>query len=165
MRVGNDSFAVRVGATVAFASPIVILTTDPEQAERLRTQLAVIGYDDVRGYASPDPAPGEETLRIEQLDPRAAAARSAECALLVDVRERSEWDAGHVPGAVHIPYENVRERAHELPLDRRIVTYCASGIRSSLAASILQSGGRDVANVRGGFTAWRNAELPISPAK
>jgi len=163
--VGNDSFAVRVGATVAFGSPIVILTTDPEQAERLRTQLALIGYDDVRGYASPDPAPGEETLRIEQLDPRAAAARSAEGALLVDVRERSEWDAGHVPGAVHIPYENVRERAHELPLDRRIVTYCASGIRSSLAASILQSGGRDVANVRGGFTAWRNAELPISAAK
>ena len=163
--VGNDSFAVRVGATVAFGAPIVILTTDPEQAERLRTQLAVIGYDDVRGCASPDPAPGEETLGIEQLDPRAAAARSAEGALLVDVRERSEWDSGHVPGAVHIPYENVRERAHELPLDRRIVTYCASGIRSSLAASILQSGGRDVANVRGGFTAWRNAELPISTAK
>jgi len=163
--VGNDSFAVRVGATVAFGSPIVILTTDPEQAERLRTQLGVIGYDDVRGYASPDPAPGEETLRIEQLDPRAAAVRLAEGALVVDVRERSEWDAGHVPDAVHIPYENVRERAHELPLDRRIVTYCASGIRSSLAASILQSGGRDVANVRGGFTAWRNAELPVSAAK
>jgi hydroxyacylglutathione hydrolase len=45
------------------------------------------------------------------------------------------------------------------------VTYCASGIRSSLAASILQSGGRDVANVRGGFTAWRNAELPVSHTK
>ena len=163
--VGNDSFAVRVGATVAFGSPIVILTTDAEQAERLRTQLAVVGYDDVRGYASPDPAPGEETLRIDQLDPRAAAARSAEGALLVDVRERSEWDAGHAPGAVHIPYEELRERAHELPVDRPIVMYCASGIRSSLAASILQSGRREVANMRGGFTAWRNAELPISHPK
>jgi len=163
--VGNDSFAVRVGATVAFGAPIVIFTTDTEQAERLRTQLAVIGYDDVRGYASADPAPGEETLRIEQLDARVAAARSAQGALLVDVRERSEWDAGHAPGAIHIPYENIRERAHELPLDRPIVTYCASGVRSSLAASILQSGGRDIANMRGGFTAWRNAELPQSQAK
>ena len=163
--VGNDSFAVRIGATVAFGSPIVILTTDAEQAERLRVQLAVIGYDDVRGYASPDPGPGEETLRIEQLDATAAAARSAEGALLVDVRERSEWDAGHAPGAVHIPYEELRERTHELPLDRPIVMYCASGIRSSLAASILESAGRSAANVRGGFTAWRNAKLPVSHEK
>jgi len=160
--VGNDSFAVRVGATIAFGSSIVILTTDAEQAERLRRQLAVVGYDDVQGYASPDPAPGEATLRIEQLDARAAAARSADGALLVDVRERSEWNAGHVPGAVHIPYEELGARAHELPLDRQLVTYCASGIRSSLAASILESGGRIVANLRGGFTAWRNAELPVA---
>ena len=39
---------------------------------------------------------------------------------------------GDAPGAIHIPYENVRERAHELPLGRRIVAYCESGIRSSL---------------------------------
>jgi hydroxyacylglutathione hydrolase len=160
--VANDSFAARVGAAVAFGSPIVILTVDAEQAERLRQQLSVIGYDDVRGYASADPAPGEKTLRIEQLDARAAAARSAEGTLLLDVREASEWDAGHAPGAIHIPYEQLRERAHELPLDRPIVTYCAGGIRSSLAASILESAGRDVANLRGGFTAWRNAELPTS---
>jgi hydroxyacylglutathione hydrolase len=163
--VGNDSFAVRVGATVEFGSPIVILTTDAEQAERLREQLAVIGYDDVRGYASPDPAPGEKIGRIEQLDVRAAAARAANGAILLDVREQSEWDAGHAPGAIHIPYENIRARAHELPLDRQIVTYCAGGVRSSLAASILESSGHDVANLHGGFTAWRNAKSEISMAK
>ena len=163
--VGNDSFAVRIGATVAFGSPIVILTTDAEQAERLRGQLAVIGYDDVRGYASTEAPRGEETLRIEQLDARAAAERSAEGALFVDVRERSEWDEGHVPGAIHIPYEELRARAHELPLDRPIVLYCASGVRSSLAASILESGGRTSANMRGGFTAWGNAKLPVSHDK
>jgi hydroxyacylglutathione hydrolase len=160
--VGNDSFAARVGATVRFGSPIVILTTDAEQAERLREQLAVIGYDDVRGYASPDPASGEDSLRIEQLDARAAAARADKGALLLDVRETSEWNAGHAPNAIHIPYGELRERAHELPIDRPIVTYCAGGIRSSLAASILEAAGRTVANLRGGFTAWRNAELPIS---
>src|SRR5438445_747804 len=112
-----------------------------------------------------DPAPGEETRRIEQLDARAAAARSAAGDILLDVREQSEWDAGHAPGAVHIPYENVRARAHELPVDRRIVTYCGGGIRSSLAASILESSGHAVANLRGGFTAWRNARLEISMEK
>jgi hydroxyacylglutathione hydrolase len=160
--VANDSFAARVGAVVAFASPIVILTVDAEQAERLRQQLALIGYDDVRGYASPDPSPGEESHRIEQLDARAAAARAADDGLLLDVREESEWSAGHAPGAMHIPYEQLRERAHELPLDRPIVTYCASGVRSSLASSLLEASGRDVANLRGGFTAWRSAGLPIS---
>jgi rhodanese-related sulfurtransferase len=160
--VGNDSFAVRVGTTVAFGSPIVILTTDSEQAERLREQLAVIGYDDVRGYASPVPAPGEKVRRIEQLDARTAAARSAAGAILLDVREQSEWDAGHAPRSIHIPYENVRARADELPLDRQIVTYCAGGVRSSLAASILESSGHDVANLHGGFTAWRNANLDVS---
>jgi hydroxyacylglutathione hydrolase len=164
--VGNDSFAVRIGATVAFGSPIVILTTDAEQAERLRAQLAIVGYDDVRGYASPDPAVGEETLRIEQLEPRGAAARSAEGAVLVDVREPSEWGGGHAPGAVHIPYEQLRDRAHELPLDRPAVMYCATGVRSSLAASILQSAGRsDVSNLRGGFAGWIAAGLPVSHDK
>ena len=160
--VGNDSFAARVGATVAFGSPIVILTTDAEQAERLREQLGVIGYDDVRGYASPDPGSGEKSLRIEQLDARAAAARADKGALLLDVRETSEWNAGHAPNAIHIAYGELRERAHELPLDRPIVTYCAGGIRSSLAASILEADGRNVSNLRGGFTAWRNADLPIA---
>ena len=164
--MGNDSFAVRIGATVAFGSPIVILTTDSEQADRLRMQLGTIGYDDVLGYASPDPAAGEQALRIEQLDARAAAARAPQKgAVLLDVRERSEWDAGHAPGAVHIPYEELRERTHELPTDRPVVAYCASGVRSSLAASILESAGRDVANMRGGFTAWRNAKLPVSHDK
>ena len=158
--VGNDSFAVRLGATVAFGTPVVILTVDPEQAERLRAQLAVIGYDDVRGYASPDPPDGD-VARIEQIDARTAADRAAKGALLLDVREATEWRMGHAPGAVHIPYEQLRERAHELPARRSIVTYCAGGVRSSLAASVLEAEGREVANLRGGFTAWRSAGLPI----
>jgi hydroxyacylglutathione hydrolase len=163
--VGNDSFAVRVGATIPFGTPIVILSLDSDQAERLRAQLAVIGFDDVRGYASPEPPGGDEVMRIEQLDARAAAERAGGGAVLLDVREVSEWRAGHAPGAVHVPYEQLRDRAGDLPAGRPIVTYCAGGIRSSLAASILESAGRDVANLRGGFTAWRNAGLPISREK
>ena len=158
--VGNDSFAVRLGATVAFGTPVAILTVDAEQAERLRTQLAVIGYDDVRGYASPDPSDGD-VARIEQVDARTAMDRGAKGAILLDVRETSEWRMGHVPGAIHVPYEQVRERAGELPAGRVVVTYCAGGVRSALAASILEAQGREVVNLRGGFTAWQSAGLPI----
>ena len=160
--VANDSFAVRVGATVPFGRPIVILTVDAEQAERLRAQLAIVGYDDVRGYASPEPAAGEDARHIEQLDARAAAARSADGAVLLDVREIAEWRAGHAPGAIHIPYEEIAERTGEIPAEREVVTYCAGGIRSSLAASILEAADRQVANLRGGFSAWTSAGLPIS---
>ena len=78
------------------------------------------------------------------------------------MREASEWRAGHAPGAIHIPYELVRDRVSELAPGRPIVTYCAGGVRSSLAASILEASGREVANLRGGFAAWRGAGLPVA---
>ena len=158
--VGNEGFAVRIGASVPFGTPIVILTDDPEQATRLRDQLLPIGYDDVRGYASPLPSDATRAMRIEPLDPRHAAGRT-DGAILVDVREPHEWERGHLPGAVHIPYGRLRERMGELPSGRPLIVYCATGVRSSLAASMLEGAGREVRNLRGGFTAWRAAGLPI----
>ena len=155
--VGNDAFAVRLGSTVPFGATVVLLTDDAAHAEKLRDQLAVIGYDEVRGYASP--LPDGETARIEQIDPRDAAAR--EDAVLLDVREAAEWEQGHAPGALHIPYGRLRERMGEIPKGRPVIAYCATGIRSSLATTLLQAAGYDAANVRGGFTAWRNAGLPV----
>ena len=77
------------------------------------------------------------------------------------MRERSEYDNGHVPGAQHIPYEQLEQRIGEVAVDRTLVVYCASGVRSSLATGILERHGIAAANMRGGFNAWRNAGLPI----
>ncbi|HUG56062.1 MAG TPA: MBL fold metallo-hydrolase [Candidatus Limnocylindrales bacterium] len=158
--VGNESFGVRVGAVVPFGRPIVLLTEDADQGRRLRGDLALVGYDEVRGLAGPLPAHGQ-LERVEQLDPPAASARATAGALLLDVRGASEWREGHAPGAVHLPYERLPELLAELPAEREVVTYCGSGIRSSLAASVLQASGRRAANVRGGFAAWRAAGLPV----
>ena len=159
--VGNDGFASRVGATVPIGAPCVLLTGDSEQAERLREQLAQIGYDDVRGYlaAAPD---GVDLERIEQLDSGAAAERVAAGDLVLDVRETAEWAVGHVPGAIHIPYPDLRRRMAELPRDRPVLVYCASGVRSSLVASLLSADGRAVRNLRGGFAAWQRAGLDLA---
>lgn len=156
--VGNDGFAVRLGATVPFGSRIVLVTDDAEQAERLRDQLAVIGYDDVVGYAPPLPADGTAAVSA-QIDPK--EAQGVERALLLDVREPAEVERGVAPGAVHVPYGDLAERMAELPKDRPILTYCASGVRSSLAASLLRAAGYDAHNVRGGMAAWRAAGLPV----
>ena len=157
--VANDGFAVRLGSTVPFGARLVLLTDDAGQAARLRDQLALIGYDDVRGYASP--VAGDDTgERIAQVDPR-DAARDPDAAIFVDVREPAEWEQGHAPGALHIPYGRIRDRMSEIPRGRPVLTYCATGVRSSLAASLLRAEGFDVSNMRGGFTAWRTAGLPV----
>ena len=159
--VGNDSFAVRCGAVVAFGTPIVILTRDEEQAERLRAQLALIGFDDVRGYAEPIVASDDATATTAQVDARTAGRLASEGSPLLDVRERSEYVDGHVPGAQHIPYEQLEQRIGEVQHNETLVLYCASGVRSSLATSILERHGIAATNLRGGFNAWRNAGLPI----
>lgn len=161
--VGNDGFAVRLGATVPFGTPLVLLTDDADQAQRLRDQLAVIGYDEVRGYAPPVPHDDAHVARGAQIEAKDAAALPG--AVLLDVREPAEWESGHAPGAVHIPYGRLAEGMADLPRDRPILTYCASGVRSSLAASLLRAGGYDAHNIRGGFAAWRGAGLPVERPK
>ena len=163
--VGNDGFAVRCGAVVNYGTSVVLLTRDEEQAERLRAQLALIGFDDVRGYAEPIAASDDATATTQQLDARTAGRLAGEGAPVLDVRERSEYALGHVPGARHIPYEQLEQRIGELPRERMLVVYCASGVRSSLATSIFERHGVVTANLRGGFNAWRNAGLPIEESR
>jgi len=67
-----------------------------------------------------------------------------------------------VPGAIHIPYPDLRRRMAELPRDRPVLVYCASGVRSSLVASLLSADGRAVRNLRGGFAAWQRAGLDLA---
>ncbi len=91
--------------------------------------------------------------------------------VFLDVREASEWQAGHVPGAVHVPRGLLEFKAdpglpaaHVKALDpaKKIVVYCASGGRSALAAKTLQDMGYpDVVNMQGGFGAWSQAGKPV----
>lgn len=83
---------------------------------------------------------------------------------LIDVREKNEWDEGHIPGAVHVPrgYLELRIENAVPDKDREVVLYCAGGTRSVLAARTLQQMGyKHVASVSGGFTAWKDAGLPF----
>jgi rhodanese-related sulfurtransferase len=82
-------------------------------------------------------------------------------AVLVDVREPHEWQAGHAPGARHIPLADLERRARELPAGRPLLTVCRSGARSSRAAALLGGQGREVSNVAGGMHAWARAGLPV----
>jgi hydroxyacylglutathione hydrolase len=81
---------------------------------------------------------------------------------LLDVRSPSEWDAGHLPGARYRFLGELPQKLKNLDRDKPVVVYCASGYRSSLAASLLQANGfSKVQNVPGSYAAWTAAKFPV----
>ncbi|HET9082390.1 MAG TPA: rhodanese-like domain-containing protein [Trebonia sp.] len=90
-----------------------------------------------------------------------AAVMAGDGALLLDVREPREWQAGHAPKARHIPLGQLAHRVRELPNGRAVITVCRSGARSARAAALLAGEGRQVSNLTGGMHAWARAGLPV----
>jgi rhodanese-related sulfurtransferase len=82
-------------------------------------------------------------------------------ALLLDVREADEWEAGHAPEAVWIPMGELQDRVDELPRDTPIVAICRSGSRSHAVAAALIGAGYDVVNLDGGMRAWAAEDYEI----
>jgi hydroxyacylglutathione hydrolase len=81
---------------------------------------------------------------------------------LLDVRTPGEWDAGHLPDARYLFLGDLPTKLEDLNRDEPVIVYCASGYRSSLAASLLQANGfRNVRNVPGGYGAWTAGALPV----
>ena len=80
---------------------------------------------------------------------------------VLDVREPSEYAAGHIAGSTLLPLHQLSGRMSELPKDREIVCVCASGSRSSSAARQLAGSGYAVLNLSGGLGQWQRAKLPI----
>src|SRR5438045_4334842 len=82
---------------------------------------------------------------------------------LGDVREKDEWNAGHIPGAVHVPKSYLEQWAEDrLPeKEKTTILYCAGGVRSAMAADTLQQlGYRNVISMAGGFNRWKDSGKP-----
>ena len=78
-------------------------------------------------------------------------------AFLLDVREKVEWEAGHIAGAVHLPLDELRDRLQELPASETVYLYCHAGLRGYLATRILQENGFSVKNLDGGNKTYKAA--------
>ena len=149
------------------ARPILLVGESADDVHQAVTQLYRIGLDDIRGYLRNGMTDWQNAARplnrlqewtVHELNAR----REAPDVQVLDVRSPQEVAAGRVPGARHIFVAHLADRLNELDPDKTTVTYCGSGYRASIAASILKKAGfRDVANVPGSWMAWKAANLPV----
>jgi molybdopterin/thiamine biosynthesis adenylyltransferase/rhodanese-related sulfurtransferase len=105
----------------------------------------------------------EARASIREVTPQEVSALPAGGATIVDVREASEWEQGHLPAALHISKSYVEQQIEAAVPDRDapVVLYCAGGVRSLFAAqSLEQLGYTNVASMSGGFQAWKSSGLP-----
>jgi rhodanese-related sulfurtransferase len=106
----------------------------------------------------------EAKKNITEISPQDAAAKlkSAE-AVIVDVRDKDEWDEEHIPGAIHMSRGTIELDIEEKVPDSNalIICHCGGGGRSALAAENLQRMGyKNVRSIAGGFKAWKAIGLP-----
>jgi rhodanese-related sulfurtransferase len=108
----------------------------------------------------------EAKKKITEISPTEAAAKSKSGdAVIVDVREKDEWDEEHIPDAIHMSRGTIELDIEEkIPdVNAMIVCHCGGGGRSALAAENLQKMGyKNVRSMAGGFNAWKAAGLPTA---
>jgi hydroxyacylglutathione hydrolase len=157
----GKSFLGWAGWLMPYDHDIVVLASSAADARQAMRDLSFIGIDRVTGWCTDGvfadwTRSGRPLGTVAQISVAEAAIDAGRSAVtFVDVRDRAEWEDGHIDGALQIPLGNLRARLGEISRLRPIVVHCQSGTRSAIAASILLAGGRiDVSNLRGGFSEW-----------
>jgi rhodanese-related sulfurtransferase len=166
----SGRFAEYAGEVVRPGTPIVLVTEAGHEQEA-RVRLGRIGFDNVVGAlrrplaaftSRPDLVDQASRLSVDGLVHRRATVDGVQ---VVDVRGPGELAAsGAIPGSVSIPLAQLLGRSGELDPSRPVVVSCASGYRSSIAASVLRAEGfTDVSDLLGGWGAWSASGEPVEP--
>lgn len=158
----NKSFSSWAGWLVPYDADIHLISVDEAALRQAIRELAMIGLDRVTAWsdaavvaewgAAGLPLGTIASTTVAALAPRLARGEVR----VLDVRNASEWSAGHLPGAMHIPLGRLAERLEEIPRDKPLIIQCQSGGRSAIAVSVLQQlGFAGATNLTGGFSAWQ----------
>jgi hydroxyacylglutathione hydrolase len=131
-------------------NPLVLLAKDREQAQDMRDHLVRVGIDNVTGYVTS--VEGLPVVAPVLIRPADLAGLNA--AVVLDVRNRTEHAAGHIPGSRQLSGGRIMWHLDELPAGGSIVAYCQTGTRSSVAASALRRAGYDVVELDGSYAGW-----------
>jgi hydroxyacylglutathione hydrolase len=149
--------------------PLLLVAEHPELAHAARRALCRVGLDAVDGYLDGGFAAwrsaGLAVRATRQVAPRELQALLASGAVagVLDVRNESEWRAGHIDGAANVMGGLLAQRLGEVPRGGPLALVCASGYRSTVAASVLERAGFEaLLNLAGGMNAWQHAGLPVT---
>jgi hydroxyacylglutathione hydrolase len=163
----DGSFATYLGWLIPRGAPVTLLGQTPEQVARAQRELVRIGIDRPAAATTGTPrhwAVGQPlaSLRLATFSDLAAAMDHCDGAGLVvlDVRRRLEWEAGHIEGAVHLPLHDLPGRLDEIP-PGQVWVHCRTGYRSTVAASLLAAHGRDVISIDDEIGNAATAGLPV----
>ena len=164
----GSSFGTWLGWVVPHDRPVVLVLASVDDWDGQIRQALRIGHENVAGYvdggldawrSSGGPVAEGASISVSELAKKLQADPDV---VVIDVRQASEYEGGHVPGALRIHAGDLPDRLSELPRNRPIATICASGYRSSVAAGLLhQAGFSDVSAVRDGLPEWRAAGYPV----
>jgi glyoxylase-like metal-dependent hydrolase (beta-lactamase superfamily II)/rhodanese-related sulfurtransferase len=160
------SWAARI---LGLDTRLIIVGEDPEHVRESQMRLARVGVENVVGYLADGVTgwikngfPLEYIPQITVQDFVELREQEGDRIAVLDVREPGEVSAGAIEGSVRIPLGQLQSRVDELDRSKLLVVHCKSGYRSSLATSLLRRAGfHDIANLIGGFDAWKTADLPV----
>jgi hydroxyacylglutathione hydrolase len=152
---GNNTYITYLGWLVDYDRPVYILLPSVDAEREMLADLRSIGIDYVPGYFSPEVLT-HRTQALPVVTARELAKRLPQNGIvLVDVRGKSEYAERHIVGARHIPLGYLADRLATLPKESTVVTLCASGYRSQIAASLLQAAGfENVVALNEGTECW-----------
>jgi hydroxyacylglutathione hydrolase len=161
------SWAARI---LGLNAQLIIVGEDPEHVRESQLRLARVGVEGVAGYLADGVAGwvagGYELESIPQITVQDFAelrSREPDRVAVLDVRELGELASGAIEKSLCIPLGKLQSRTAELDREKLLVVHCKGGYRSSIATSILRRAGfGDVANLIGGFDAWKAAGLPYA---
>jgi rhodanese-related sulfurtransferase len=153
---------------MAWGTPLTLIGDSAGQVARAQRELARIGIapaaaatGTIDQLAGGQPA-GDQLSGYQVSDFAGLAAGWGTAGRVVlDVRRPDEWRAGHLAGAVHIPFWEVEGRPDEVPAGE-VWVHCASGFRASIAASLLARAGRRVVHVDDDWERAERAGLPVT---
>jgi hydroxyacylglutathione hydrolase len=155
------SFPTWAGSVLPYDADVYVIGDDERATIEATHDLALIGLDRVAGRFTRHVIErwreaGGPIASVAKIDARGLVDEiEAGSVAVIDVRDESEWNTGHLAGALHLPLATLAGRLGEIPRGRRIVVHCQAGSRSAIAASLLTAAGiPGVVNFAGGIAAW-----------
>lgn len=159
-----NSFSTNVGSMVRDTDDIYLILS-PEHLDDAVRQLVRIGLDRIRGWVDASeieryPDSVRDLVSLPEVSAAEASGMiNAGEVHVLDVRRVTEFDNGHLPGAINIAHTRLASRLEEVSKNTRWLVNCHSGVRSAVSASYLQRLGYQVVNLKGGHLAWQQFQL------